>query len=361
VSWCPLGWNNRPVFSFVNVNIFGGRRYDPWHAWTVVPHRGFGRGFVNVNVINASRLDIEARRAFVVRETQPDFRGYAVPRSSAPIRTAVSREGAFGTEAFRSSLRTNPATGSAVQGAADPATAFRSRRSGSAPLTGPGYPQAARPPDRTAPTRERGVPSTTSPERVGGFRSRETAPSSSSDPGSAAERRAVPRSAPPNTAPAPDAGVQTPTYRRSAPEYRVSPSPGAGVPETSPDRIPDGYRRAVPRSSDSYSPPPSYGGVQRERNAPSGGADDRQRAVPRSNPYSPPPDRGDSSGYRPRGGIERSAPAPSGPPPSAAPRGGERSAPSEAGQGGGDRGGGTRSRGDGQSSGRAVPRGRGGR
>ncbi len=44
VSWCPLGWNNRPVFGFSSVNVYRGHRYDPWNAWTVVPHRGFGRG-----------------------------------------------------------------------------------------------------------------------------------------------------------------------------------------------------------------------------------------------------------------------------------------------------------------------------
>ncbi|HEY7501093.1 MAG TPA: DUF6600 domain-containing protein [Vicinamibacterales bacterium] len=369
VSWCPLGWNNRPVFSFINVNIFGGRRYDPWHAWTVVPYRGFGRGFVNVNVINASRLDVRAQRAFVVRDTQPDFRGYAVPRSSAPIRTAVSRTGDFGgTAAFRGSPRVGSAgpasrtPGAAAPADNDPTAAFRSRRSGSAPLSGPGYPPAARTPDRTA------------------------TPSYGRESPSSAERRAVPRSAPGNTAPAPE----TSSPRRSAPDYRASPSRGASTPESSPDRgTPDGYRRAVPRGGDGYSPSPSYGGVQRERNPssgdrnpysapPSGDPGDRPRAMPRSAPYSAPPDRGgsdrggDNPGYRPRGGsvergggVERSAPAPSGPPPS---RGVERSAPRDSGSnnsgsnnsGGGDRAG-SRSRGDGQSTGRAVSRGRGGR
>ena len=37
VSWCPLGWNNRPVFGLnINVNI-GHGYYNPWRAWTVVP------------------------------------------------------------------------------------------------------------------------------------------------------------------------------------------------------------------------------------------------------------------------------------------------------------------------------------
>ena len=41
VSWCPLGWNNRPVLGF-SANVYGGRRYDPWHAWSVLPRRHFG-------------------------------------------------------------------------------------------------------------------------------------------------------------------------------------------------------------------------------------------------------------------------------------------------------------------------------
>ena len=64
--------------------------YNPWNAWTVVPHHGFGRGYVNVNVVNSTRIDVRTRNAFVVRDAAPDYRGYAVPRSSAPIRSAGS-------------------------------------------------------------------------------------------------------------------------------------------------------------------------------------------------------------------------------------------------------------------------------
>ena len=41
VSWCPLGWNNRPL---IQINVFSGR--DRWHPWTVVPRRHFGAGYV---------------------------------------------------------------------------------------------------------------------------------------------------------------------------------------------------------------------------------------------------------------------------------------------------------------------------
>src|SRR5687767_2643315 len=57
VSWCPLGWNNRPVLQIVNVNVFGGRRYDPWDAWTVIPRRHFGGHSVNVRSIPSIRID----------------------------------------------------------------------------------------------------------------------------------------------------------------------------------------------------------------------------------------------------------------------------------------------------------------
>ena len=42
VSWCPLGWNNRPVLGF-SVNYYGGRRYDPWYAWSVLPRAALQR------------------------------------------------------------------------------------------------------------------------------------------------------------------------------------------------------------------------------------------------------------------------------------------------------------------------------
>jgi hypothetical protein len=85
VSWCPLGWNNRPVVQ-INVNVFRG--YDPWRAWTVVPRHRFGGGYVNVAVVSARAITPRVRGAFVVRDVAPDFRGYAVPRSASPIRVA---------------------------------------------------------------------------------------------------------------------------------------------------------------------------------------------------------------------------------------------------------------------------------
>ena len=88
VSWCPLGFNNRPVLQFVNVNV--GRGYDPWRAWTVIPQREFGVGFVNRRVIHSAAIDERTRSSFVPRDVAPVVTGHAVARGSgvAPIRVA---------------------------------------------------------------------------------------------------------------------------------------------------------------------------------------------------------------------------------------------------------------------------------
>ncbi len=354
VSWCPLGWNNRAVFSFVNT-YYGGRRYDPWHAWTVVPHRGFGRGAVNINVVNVSRIDVRTRGAFVERGGAPDYRGYAVPRSSTPIRTAVSRDSTFGGDgAFRSGSR----HGSIPQRAGDGGAGLRSRGTPAAPLNGPGYPSAARPPSRTS-------PDVVAPSRQGGIRTRESG-TPAAEPGSL-ERRAVPRSAPRN---------------------EVDSAPSMNPPGASPgsrSTPSDGYNRAVPRGQprggDLYEPSRTYG-VQPDRSPyrtaePHRAPDPSMpRAVPRAEPRT-----GDAPNAAPYPGVERSSPPPersrpsgmdrpSGPPPpsyrapeSRAPesRAPERAAPPSRGSERAPDNGGSRSRGSGESSGRAVPRSRGGR
>jgi hypothetical protein len=148
VTWCPLGWNNRAVFGFSHVGGFGSSR---WNSWTVVPRHRFGHGFVNVNVINPARIDVRTRSSFVVGEAAPDFRGYAVPRSSAPIRSA--------------GLRSAPGTSAST--ADDAAAAFRSRRSSTAASTGAAYPAPAREP--------RAMSSLTVPTRPSAAQSRATA------------------------------------------------------------------------------------------------------------------------------------------------------------------------------------------
>ena len=87
-SWCPLGWDNRPVVRFGG--YYGGH-YNHWNAWTVVDSGHFGAGYVNASFVGASRIDVRTRQAFVVGGAAPQVRGYAVPRQVAPIRVAGSR------------------------------------------------------------------------------------------------------------------------------------------------------------------------------------------------------------------------------------------------------------------------------
>jgi hypothetical protein len=362
VSWCPLGWNNYPVAHFGYRGAYG-RYYNPWNAWTVVPHRGFGRGDVHVNVVNASRFDARTRDAFVVRNSAPDYRGYAVPRSDAPIRTAVSRSSTFGNSAAvrsysRSGVVAAPAAG------ADAAATFRNRRSSGGSLQGPGYPEPARAPqavprragvpvpdragaaagsrtgDVSAPEMSRAPSSSVRTRESGAARSRSSDAAPSAAP-SAAERRAVPRSipAPSATAPAP-VQPQTPdvsAFGRRTREYRgTAESPASRAPGSDPV---GSYPRAVPR----------------ERPDSSVYAPRREYSVPQSSPAERTPSyRRESPGTSRPQGMDRPLPAP--PPraaePSRAPDRSSAPPPSRAGEGAG-----SRSSGGAQTTGRARSRG----
>jgi hypothetical protein len=364
VSWCPLGWNNRAVFGFSFVGGFGSNR---WNAWTVVPRHGFGRGFVNVNVINSTRIDVRTRNSFVVREAGPDIQGYAVPRSTAPIRSIGGRAAVSNGEsgAYRAS---RSASGISASPAADAAATFRSRRSSPAASIGTASPAPARE-SRSLSTLAAPAPSPSQSRTAGVLYPEGRSSSSSPEARSANERRAVPRdvlrSTPGGVVSSTPSDV-SPSRSRRAPAYQATPD--TYTPGTS--SRPDGYL-AVPRSdrsgrsTDLYAPAAPYGGAL-DRTTRSSSQDAPQRtpsATPRSVPEYTAPPAGNGSGayrapdsYRSRPGPERSAPAPSGPPPqSAAP---SRPSGSSSGSAGGGE---SRSRGGGsvggQSSGRAVPRG----
>ena len=84
VSWCPLGWNDRPVLQIVNV--YSGRRYDPWRAWTVVPRRHFGGPYFHVPRAASIHVDARVYNSFVAGDAAPRVQ-YAVSRSGDPIRS----------------------------------------------------------------------------------------------------------------------------------------------------------------------------------------------------------------------------------------------------------------------------------
>jgi hypothetical protein len=372
VSWCPLGWDNRPVFNILSVNIYGGRRYDPWRAWTVVPHRRFGTGFVNANVILGDRLDPRTRSTFAVRDRGPDSGGYAVPRASSPIYVAGGRRGTYSGQTTslgygdgaraseRGRITSGGSPGAPRSSADDAAAAFRGRRPQNSNPAGPGFPPAARAPRDSAVVRDR-APATRGDSRAEPGRSSEDVSN---------DRRAVPRARSNND------GVESsqgPASRLDVPGYRRAPA--------APSRPYGGETNASPSYSTPQNSAPSrrYGSDRSEDRAPSYTPYSATpgRAVPRhygTEPSQPEPQRApDRGGSNPGAYDRRSAPrqAPEYNPPPTPQNGGERRAPAapraaepSPRQGGGD-GGGARSRsgndsGQGNGGGHARSRGRGG-
>jgi hypothetical protein len=349
VSWCPLGWNNRPVIQFVNVNVYS-RGYDPWRAWTVVPRRHFGVDYVNVHYVAGNRFDARVWRTFEPRQAAPATSGYAVPRSSAPIRVAGTGAG----RRSNSTVYTNLEPGASRVPPGDRRVMVGPSRSSVAPLPSPGE----RTPGDGYAVR-RGTPADPSRRSAEGAEADESRRSQGiaavpSPAGDERARRAVPRDQPVYRTPAPSGNIYAPGADRGAaataprandypsPGYRADSPYGRRAPMT--DRpAPSGV--AVPRSSppDAARPEPRpYGGVER-------------RAPGMDRPQGPPPDAG-----RP---VAQPREYRSAPPPAPPPSGGDRRGP------GSDRGqqapapppaaGGGHQRGGGQATGRAVPRGGG--
>ena len=345
VSWCPIGFDNRPVLPFWGHRARAAYRYDPWSAWTVIPRSHFGAGRVVAGVaLDGRTFDSSRSQAFVVSAHQP--RGVAVPRAWVRPGTAVRRGD---LQAAPSGAA--PRASTAVRnGALDGARSAPGRRA--VPRSEPRAPAAVRrgapglgtpgvrlsPPtqssaDAAADTVERGrrraVPRSDRGTQPDGFR---VAPTPRS------------RSAPPAAAPV--AGPRTPSS--AAPPGRRAPAaepgvvpragPRAGRPVWNPDSIPV-HRGAPIMPQTSTVPVPrareTYGaGTSAPPNTPYTG-----RAVPRgapeAPPAAPPPRYRDSySGGSPgrvapaREAPGRAAPPPAraaepsrgGPPPNASPR-----------------------------------------
>jgi hypothetical protein len=366
VSWCPLGWDNRPVLQFARAGYYG--RYDPWNAWTVVPHQRFGFGYVNATFIGGSRIDVRTRNAFVVRQGAPDVRGSAVPRSAAPIYAAGTRRGSAagyagnngrvvgqGSGDSRARASVGGAPGASRPNAADDAAAvFRSRRSSSA-SGGAGYPAPARAPresadviDRMGASRERGTASRPAdsadvPVHRGAVpRQPGQSPDSRQSNGAAGSRPSdggagsrQPDSAQPR---------RTDDSRRlDVPGYRRAPAapqtaPGSAAPAQRTWSVPERQspsRRYEDNGRIERGPAVDRGGrVAPERQIPEGRVYDGYRGVPRQAPgMSQPP------AYRSYGGVieHRGTPPPAaaparepGPPPSAGPSRGEARSREEA-------------------------------
>ena len=315
VSWCPLGWNDRPVLQIVNVHL--GRHYDPWRAWTVVPRRHFGSPYFHVPRAASVHVDARVYNTFVVGDSAPRVQ-YAVSRSADPIRSAgryaVPRSGIAGGARVEDG---RPGAGSV-------------RR----------FPEAARQPRASSALEEGTVRRESAPRavvrpvapgsaaagsaRAGAFRRDGGTPAERSDAADAPVR-AVPRVPGASESPAP-----APSARET---LRTGPRPGA-LPSAATGAVPvermrpaDSVhwgRRAAPRSDDA-APQPSprrYEGITRSPAA----------AAPQNAPE-PPGARqrwggsGSPSGVR---AVPRRESAPSHPAPASTPGPFMRSAPEAA-------------------------------
>lgn len=346
VSWCPLGWNDAPVFSLTVFNTYvSGRHYDPWTGWTIVPRHAFGSTRVVATVAVAGRsLGPGAHATFVVQRTAP-----AVPRVSVSRVLGGSR--VVGPVTGRAVPRSSVGSPLSPAGAGD----FRSldrRTTAAAPFTG--SPELrSRPDSRDRPTG--GLPGTAAQRAPQGMMRSpgvETSTRVAPQPGAPGRGNdsmgtrgfALPRSqdaprsvredpaGPARRAPATDSNRRTTgsslpyprEYQSAVPPGFVREAPPAALRQTVPDRgASTTPRLAVPRRSDDqglrssgYSQAPSrplrapdrstspFGYIRREGpTAAVPRAPDRSVNVP-ERPQAAPWRAPDTSRY------ERSAPAP---------------------------------------------------
>ncbi len=339
VSWCPLGFNNHAVFNFGFT--FG---YDPWRAWTVVPYRNFGHGYVHVNYVGGHAFDATTRTAFVPTSSAPAWRGYAVPRSPSPIHVAGTAQ----PRTPASTVYTNLDPNASRVGQGGRRVMVAPSRSGAAEAAVPDARADAG--SRAVP---RGVPTDQSTVRMNANR---TPPVGTQDRRADTARSAVPRpdgsdasATLPSTTdawrfnraqPATARPGEVPTYRENPyarRPYDGGDAPRAAVPPQYQPNVMGQPEMARPRGTDN----PIYG---------------VPRTAPPAGSVSPAAPGGYTYGDRRAPGADRpSAPAPQTGTP--APRGNPGAAPEN--HGGGAPSGQGHSRGGQPSGGTATPRGKG--
>lgn len=286
VGWCPLGYDNRAVFSFSYVSGgYGyGHGYDRWHGWTVLPTRSFRPNVaVARHAVPGRSLSADVVNRFAVRRVEPDrpatgfsrapalgspgSRGYAVPRATAGGSRPDPGSGAS-APAGRSRLGAGTVRDPLPRSSAVPRDSNISRSASPQPRAG--APQTARPESSEIP---RASSSRTAPwnrpETIVGGRRAVTPPESTS--------RAVPRSqgggdaggqrtwTPPETITS--RAPQGEAARPDPPAYRGMPSRPSEAPESRGYRAAPANRGEAPSRSiaSPRTPPPSAGRVSPPR------------------------------------------------------------------------------------------------
>ena len=245
VSWCPLGWDNRPVFS-LSVGVGTG-----YTGWTAMPRERFGIRGEFAHRAAVSPQSLPPRTAFVestVAPLPPRTRG--VPR----------RDAASGRVAGRDLAVPRPNDRARDQGDTTPGARPLPRRDGVDPNAARSY---GRPVPRYAPDAGR-------------------------DPSASGAGADGARSAPPR--------YPFGDFRRGG--DRTPPPLGGRAERNQGDRDPVGGPRAVERSETHiYLPPPTSGGARSRTEPPAAGPSERRPQ------YGSAPPAGGGSERRDGGGI----------------------------------------------------------
>ena len=242
VSWCPLGYDSRPV-----VGLSAGFR-NSWNAWTVIPRDRFGAHGYSVRRYAVEPQRIAASTAFIEHRAPPARN----PRGSVSVADGNARR--------VNDNAASPSVGVAVPrsqygaSAQQRATRDPQRTPASSPGTPVYSPPAATDQQRTA----RDQRGTRDPQRATSNEQRaassELRPSGNGQPATSSEQRAVRREANQGDHPAYQPRYE-PTYQapRIEPIYRQPHSNGAdgraAVPESRPTTQPRREAREVAPAS----------------------------------------------------------------------------------------------------------------
>ena len=220
VAWCPLGWNDNPVFG-LSFGLSTGWHSDPWRGWTVAPQHAFGRGGrVPSYALRGDHLNAVEPSRFATHRTGPAGSGTAVSRGPAQ---------SFGSSYGRAQ---------SVAGARERATSERAPMAGSVPLpVRPGVSQRSGSADSPSPHM--------SEQAVAADRLRRIAPARTAAP----RRDATGPFASPSRTPLP----YPDRFRSPAASERREPGPTA-VPRSEPSRSPAAQSRSPNRPQPASDP-----------------------------------------------------------------------------------------------------------
>jgi hypothetical protein len=304
VSWCPLGFDNRPVFA---LSMSVG---NPWLGWAVLPRRHFGVHHASYVSSYTVARHVPAPRSFAVHTSSPPAPVRAVPRPGSPesaSRAVAVPRGGSTRSAFRGTA-VLPQPG--LADAPDSAITSRSRTEGA--IGAPGLRAPRRPASVPDPSFKQPlpVPAPASQEPAAGARA---LPRAGYNSGATTTREAEPTRVDPRalrresewntwSTGSGDTGVSGARRRSGSPD--AAAGSGAQTPPPEQPRVSprtSGAERRAPANHESAAPPTTGGMRAAPRSAPA------QAAPPAaSSPAAAPRHGGESRGGPPAGARSRS-------------------------------------------------------